>query len=618
MSKIKILAENIINKIAAGEVVQRPESVVKELMENSIDAGSSSIDVIIRDAGKSLIQVADDGSGMSEEDALLAFQRHATSKISRFEDLSELQSYGFRGEALSSISGVSLFEIKTEKQDEEIGTHIRVENGTYSVEKGSFSKGTSITVKNLFFNVPARRNFLKTNATEMKHITETFRKIALSHPEMAFRMFNDDELIYDYKKCEVEKRVAEVFGEEVSGSVIPAKENTDLINVTGFLAKPAYLRKNKGDQYLYINRRFVSSRIINHAVFSAYENLIEKGDYPFFILFLELNPAKVDVNVHPSKLEVKFDDEKSIYSLVHAIVRKSLGSYDLTPVARFTGSEGDPLSRMRIGNDSETIKRPINTDYNTPSFKPPKRPITTISDEELDLLFSGINDEIKKAAPEHEVPHPFQNQPQKDETEILVDASEELILNTPFIVSLHNKYILTPIKSGVMIIDQHIAHERILYERALKFLYSDSPISQQLLFPETINLDPGDMAVCRELLPQLRKLGFDLRIFTGNSIVIDGVPPEIKVGQEKTTLLDILEEYKKNQIEKSLEIRDNLAKSYSCKTAIKAGDRLEKEELVSLVEQLFATSMPYVCPHGRPVMIKLPLTELDRRFGRTS
>ncbi|MBU2492736.1 MAG: DNA mismatch repair endonuclease MutL [Bacteroidetes bacterium] len=610
-AKIKILPENITNKIAAGEVVQRPESVVKELMENSVDAEARNIELIVRRAGKSLIQVVDDGIGMSEQDALLSFHKHATSKITSYEDIESLRTFGFRGEALSSIASVCQFEIKTETGDEEIGTLIKFdEENNIQKEKGSFSKGTSVSVKNLFYNTPARRNFLKTNATELKHIIETFKKISLSNPEVAFKLWNDDDLLFDFKSGTLENRVKEVFADNILDAVVEVKEITDYLSIRGYIAKPAFLKRSKGEQYLFINNRYVISKTINHAVFSAYENILEKGDYPFFVLFIDLDPSKVDINVHPQKLEVKFDDDNDIYRFVNAVIKKSLGSHDLVPAMTF-GNDSANNEKLRYDNYRQSDKDDFS---DRPSFvSKPNSNKQAYSDNEIDLLFSSLNKEIKQAAPGEQTDHPFDSKSQKEVYHSLSLRDE----NPTFIVALHNKYILAQIKSGLMIIDQHVAHERILYEKILNSFEANLPFSQQLLFAQTFQADPGDYALLKELEPYLVKMGFELKFFSKNTIVIDGVPGDLKVGSEIDALNEILDEYKTNQREKNLEVRDNLAKSFSCKAAIKAGDKLNEKEMRLLVDQLFATSMPYVCPHGRPIVIKIPLDELDKRFGRT-
>jgi DNA mismatch repair protein MutL len=614
MTKIKILPDNLASKIAAGEVVQRPESVVKELMENSIDAGADLIEVMIKRAGKSLIQVCDNGTGMSEEDALLSIQKHATSKIFTYDDLESISTLGFRGEALSSISAVAQIELKTETKDEELGTLIRIEDANnFLKEKGSFSKGTCISVKNLFYNTPARRNFLKSDATELKHIVDTFNKISLSHPDLNFNFYNDDNLIYNYSAGNLTNRVKQVFADNMPEALLPVEERTDFLSVHGFIGKPTMLKKSKGDQYVFLNSRFVISKQINHAVFTAYENFLEKGDYPFFILFIEINPKKIDVNVHPSKLEVRFEDEKDIYNFVLAVVKKSLGTHDLVPGMMFSGSAED-MEKLEVDNFKTTEKNDFS---DRPDFSL-KRSVarTNFSDKEIDLIFKSIPDDVIKKDP-GQITHPFENVP----TEIYhVNSGEnENKLNDEpiFIFQLHNKYILSQIKTGLMVIDQHVAHERILYEKALKKMDANLPFSQQLLFAKTLELDPGTISVLNEIYPYLTKLGFGIKFFSKNTIVIEGVPEDIKHGSEETVLMELVDEFVNNEREKKLDTRENIAKSYSCKAAIKAGDKLSEKEMRLLIDQLFATSMPYVCPHGRPVVVKISLDEFDRRFGRT-
>ncbi len=617
VKKIKILPENIANKIAAGEVVQRPESVVKELIENSIDAGANTIELIVKRAGKSLIQVIDDGIGMSEEDAVLCVQKHATSKITKLEDLDSISTLGFRGEALSSIASVSQLEIKTETKNEELGTLIRIDDGsTISKEKGSFPKGTSISVKNLFFNTPARRNFLKTDATELKHIIDTFNKISLSHPAISFKLYNDDDLIFNYPSVKMEDRIKQVFADNMLDALIPVNERTDFLSVTGFVGKPSMLKKSKGEQYVFLNCRYVISRHINHAVFTAYENILEKGDYPFFILFLELDPKRVDVNVHPSKLEIRFDDEKSIYNFILAVVKKSLGTHDLVPAMMFnkTTEEGE---KLRFNNFTKVEKDDFS---DRPSFTEKKSfAKTDFSNRDIDLIFSSIPDSISKTKPDVSSPLPFDKTSNKEIYHEHEKRDETLPqeVETPFIIQLHNKYILSQIKTGLMIIDQHVAHERVLYEKALKRFDVNLPFSQQLLFPRTFDLDPARFEILKTINPFLTKLGFAIKFFSKNTAVIEGVPDDVKKGSEEKVILEMIEEYTLNQKEKKLEERENIAKSYSCKAAIKAGDYLSEKEMRLLIDQLFATAMPYVCPHGRPIIIKISLEEFDRRFGRT-
>ncbi len=616
-NRINILPENIASKIAAGEVVQRPESVIKELLENSIDAGANSVEVIIKRAGKFLIQIIDDGTGMSEEDVVLCVQKHATSKINKLEDLDSINTLGFRGEALSSIAAVSQLEIKTETKDDDLGTLIRIDDGVTIVkEKGSFPKGTSVAVKNLFFNTPARRNFLKTDNTELKHIIDTFNKIALSHPNISFKLYNDDDLIFDYPSGSFEDRIKSVFADNMLDALIPVNERTDFLSVTGFVGKPTMLKKSKGDQYVFLNWRYVVSKHINHAVFTAYENILEKGDYPFFILFIELDPKKVDVNVHPSKLEVRFDDEKSIYNFVLAVIKKSLGTHDLVPTMAF---------KQTVDNDEKlnfnNFRKVESGDFSDrPSFQEKKSYARTdFSNRDIDIIFNSIPDSISKPKPNETVPLPFDK---SDNNEIYHEpenreGSKQNEEETPFIIQLHNKYILSQIKTGLMIIDQHVAHERVLYEKTLKRFEANLPFSQQLLFPKTAELDPARFAILKEIHPALTKLGFSIKFFSKNTIVIEGVPDDVKNGLEEKVLSQLIDEYSESQKEKKYDDKEILAKSYSCKAAIKAGDYLSEKEMRLLIDQLFATSMPYVCPHGRPIVVKISLDEFDRRFGRT-
>lgn len=615
--KIKILPENIANKIAAGEVVQRPESVVKELLENAIDAEAKNIDVIVKRAGKSLIQVFDDGTGMQEEDAIMSIQKHATSKIFSYEDLEAITTLGFRGEALSSIAAVSQLEIRTETREDELGTLLRFDDSQNIIkEKGSYPKGTSVSVKNLFFNTPARRNFLKTDATELKHIIDTYNKIALSHSEIHFRFFNDDEMIYDYPAGFLDERIKKVFADNILDALVPVEERTEYLSISGYIGKPSMLKKNKGEQYLFLNKRYVISKQVNHAVFSAFDNILEKGDYPFFVLFIDLDPHKIDVNVHPSKLEVKFDDEKDIYNFVLAVIRKTLGTHDLVPAMAFNDVT-DETEKLKFNhfnkiNTNDFTDRPTFT-KNDPGGK-------RISDTEIDLIFSSIPNNIVTRPENASKELPFDKKINKEvfhevTPDRKVTGAEE---GSPFIIQLHNKYILSQIKSGLMIIDQHVAHERILYEKALKRFDANMPFSQQLLFPRKMELDPGTYGIVKELNPYLSKLGFEIKFLPKSFIIIEGVPEDVIAGSEEKILIELIDEYLTNQREKKLEVRDNIAKSYSCKTAIKAGDKLSDREMRLLIDQLFATSMPYVCPHGRPILVKISLDEFDRRFGRTS
>jgi DNA mismatch repair protein MutL len=551
---------------------------------------------------------------MSEQDVLLSVQKHATSKIKAYEDLEVIKTLGFRGEALSSMMAVAQIEIKTETAVDELGSLLKTdEQGNLIKEKGSFPKGTCVSVKNLFFNTPARRKFLKSDATELKHIIDTFNKAALSQPHITFRFYNSDDLIFNFQGGSLDDRIKQVFADNMLDALIPVNELTDYLSLTGFIGKPSLLKKSKGEQYLFLNERFIISKQINHAVFTAYENLLEKGDYPFFVLFLKIDPEKTDVNVHPSKLEAKFDDEKSIYNFTLAVVKKSLGTHDLVPSMVFTEEllEEEKLivDRYHPTKESDFSDRPQRQNYKTNT--------TRFSDEEIDSIFSSITDNAITKPPGETVIHPFEKKDRQEVMHTLPKETRSEKQEASFIFQLHNKYILSQIKTGLMIIDQHVAHERILYEKALNRFETDIPFSQQLLFPRTVQLDPGRYELIKELYPYLNKLGFEIKHMSKNKIVIEGVPDDIKNGSEEKVLLEIIDEYSLNENEKKLEQKDNLAKSYSCKTAVKAGDKLSDAEMRLLIDQLFATSMPYACPHGRPIVVKISLNEFDRRFGRT-
>ena len=607
-SRIKILPDNLASKIAAGEVVQRPESVVKELLENAVDANATSIELIVKQAGKSLIQVCDNGTGMTEEETILCIHKHATSKISSMEDLESITTLGFRGEALSSITSVCQLEIKTETRDAEIGTLLKVESENEIItEKISAPKGTCIAVKNIFYNIPARRKFLKADSTELKHIIDTFNRIALAYPEISFKFYNSENLVFDYEAGNLEERIQQVFADNMMDALIPVNQETDYLSLNGYIGKPSIFKKSRGEQYLFLNKRFVINKNINYAVFTAFENILEKGDYPFFILFVTLDPKKADVNIHPSKLEVKFDDEKDIYNFVLSVVRKSIGSHDLVPTMSF--SESDNGNEKLAFNPFQSVRQ--NDFSDRPDFSSrDRRDRTSVTDEEIDLVFGELTKNISQSSSSG-----YEQTENKFDKQVEHSASTEI--ETTFLIQLHNKYILSQIKSGLMIIDQHIAHERILYEKVLSRLDANMPFTQQLLFPIKIQFDIASYDILKELNVMVMKLGFKLKYLPKSYVMIEGVPDDIKNGSEEKILREFISEYINNQTQKQLEEKDNVAKSYSCKAAIKAGDKLSEKEMRLLIDQLFATSMPYVCPHGRPIVIKISLEEFDRRFGRT-
>jgi DNA mismatch repair protein MutL len=595
---IKILPPELASKIAAGEVVQRPASVVKELIENSIDAGGRAVTVVIKDAGKSLIQVVDNGVGMSASDARLAFERHATSKISTYDDLENIRTLGFRGEALASIAAVAQVELKTKRASDEAGALIRIDGGEMKQDgKVGMEPGTSVAVKNLFYNTPARKHFLKSNATEFKHVYETLQRFAISHPEIALQFVAESEVVFDVKPSTLEDRLAAFFGEKQVKSLLPVEEHGEIFQASGYLGKPEYARNVPTEQFLFLNKRFIVNRNLNHAVYSGYEHLIEKGSYPFVLLFLEIDPHRVDVNVHPTKLEVKFEDERSVYRFVMMAVRRTLSEHNLIPAVTVE-PEASPESASKLSFTRVSFGR------SAPG------------------VFPGRGSTVSRPFDVRQLLGPEDQQVQELETSA-VEKKESLSTRIRPLVQIQNKYILSEAALGLpdgetdlMIIDQHAAHERILYEQVLPRLEREAGQSQQLLFPQTLELSPVDYTTVTELRPYLEKIGFQVKLFGKQTIVVEGVPPDVKPGHESTIFQEVLEEYKDEARNPKSDSRDRLAKSYACRAAIKAGDKLTQQEMVSLVEGLFATQVPYVCPHGRPVSIKLSIEELDKRFGR--
>jgi DNA mismatch repair protein MutL len=609
--RVTVLPEHIANKIAAGEVIQRPESVVKELLENALDAGASSIEVIIKDGGKELIQIIDDGTGMDEQDAVASFLRHATSKIASYEDLEAIRTYGFRGEALASIAAVAQVTMKTRREADDVATVVKIageEPPTISLD--ARGRGTTVTVQNLFFNVPARRKFLKTTNTEFRHIHEIVQRTALAHPGLAFTFISDGDTIFRLKASTIDQRIIDLFGQRTFESLLPVEEQTDFLTVRGFIGKPAFGQKTRLSQFLYLNGRMISSRSIGYAVGSAYEHLLINGTYPFYLLFLEIDPHRIDVNVHPSKMEVKFDDEQGVNRFISALVRKSLGGAGAVPAMTFTeGYPGGGDLRLGFTQRQHAWGSGVAQDI---GWTLPER-------SRVDAATGEIFPPLSGQTPTGHMPAGMQDLLAFPSlTTVLPGREGEMWLSEPpqLLWQLHNKYILSQIRHGVMIVDQHVAHERILYEKALERFANGLRTSQQLLFPVTVQLTAGDYAVLDDIFPHIERLGFDLKRFGKNTVVIEGVPPDVKAGHEQSILEEILALYKEYQRESPGEASDLVAKSFSCKSAIKAGDPLTEAEMRSLIDQLFGTKMPYVCPHGRPIVLRISTEELDRRFGR--
>jgi len=577
---IRVLPDNLINKIAAGEVIDRPAAVCKELVENAIDAGASRIEVIIKGGGTQLLQVVDNGSGMGEEDAILAIQRHATSKIRTLQDIERIHTLGFRGEALASIAAVARVELRTVPAGSISGTALFIEGGVVQrIEESGGNHGTSIAVKNLFFNTPARRKFLRSENAEYRQILRVLDRFALAYPEVDFALTNDEQAVFNLRAAPLDERIAAVLGKHVRDNLIKIEDESAVLRISGYVGNTELLRKTRNDQHLFLNRRAISDRTLIFAVTSAYGELIPRGQFPLHVLFLELDPEQVDVNVHPTKNEVRFADPNLIFNLVRGAVKRALRSDDIIPNA----TDANPMSR------DDMLRR-----FRTSVIEE----MRSFSGEQVQIDFDAVPsapDPVPESAP--------------PEQKRLRQAEPMMIWQ------LHNKYLLAPIKSGLVVIDQHVAHERILYERAKKNLQEKSGAGQQLLFPKTIDLSHEDFAVLMEILPFLERIGFIIKGFSGSTVVLEGVPVGLRIGDEEKLLTDILNEYKERQTTEK-DIRERVVRSFSCRTAIMSGDRLSPEAMVALIDQLFATENPYFCPHGRPVMITITIDELDKRFER--
>ncbi len=623
MSRINRLPDSVANKISAGEVVQRPASVVKELLENALDAGATSISVSVKNAGRDLIRIIDNGMGMDEDDALSCIERFATSKISSAEELDAIETLGFRGEALASISSVSHFELKTRRENDGIGIQLVCEGGKPGrLSKTACETGTQVNVRNLFYNVPARRKFLKTNATEYRHIYEIVKAQALAYPEIRWRMLNDEEELFDFRSTDIHERLDFFFGEGFSERLIEVHEENDFLSIHGFIGKPALQKRQKNEQFIYVNRRLIQNRMLSQALQQAYGELLVERQTPFSLLFLGIDPCHVDVNVHPAKLEVRFEDERNVRSMFYSVIKKALHSRDFSPSVGAFGSQGEtPYSSApsstagsaRLGYREDSAGMSTTSDlYRNYREGISDEGVTTGSpaglQEESPGLEQSFGDEPRRELRRSD----FSLEAQKSDGNMFREEQ----VSDPKIWQLHNKYMICQIKTGLMVIDQHVAHERILYERAVDVMNHNIPNAQQLLFPQKVDLKPWEYEIYEEIQDDLERLGFAVSALGGSTVMIEGVPQDVLSGSESYILQDMIDEYRQNAEKLKLEKRENLAKSYSCRNAIMTGQQLTLEDMRSLIDRLFATKMPYVCPHGRPVIIRISLDELDRMFGR--
>lgn len=606
---IQLLPDAVANQIAAGEVVQRPASAVKELLENAIDAGADRIELVIKDAGKALIQVIDNGCGMSPTDARLCFERHATSKVRKAEDLFAIRTMGFRGEAMASIAAIAQVELKTRRFEDELGSAVQIEGSeVLNQEPVAVQAGTQIAIKNLFYNTPARRNFLKSNAVEMRHIIDEFTRVALAHPQIFLSLHHDQVEVFNLPKGNLKQRIVHLFGNNYNERLVPVEEETTIINLKGFIGKPQYAKKTRGEQFFFVNQRFVKDPYLHHAVASAYEDLLPDDSHPFYTLFIEIDPAQIDVNVHPTKTEIKYVDEKSIYAILKSAIKRSIGRYNIAPSLDFNQETG--FSHMISTLAPEDITPPsikFNPDFNPfaseqKSFRNPGQ------------NGSGLGASTKNWASLYEV---FEHN-KEEQLQMLPQESESPELPNKQYIQLNGRYIASSIKSGLMLIDQQAAHERILFEKFMQNIEVHKGASQQCLFPQTVDLNAGDFAIALSLLDDLKSLGFDIRPFGKQTLVIEGIPVELGSAKVQETQLieQLIEHYKNASQNIELDHRTQLARSLAKNSALKAGTILSTEEMNNLIDELFACESPNFSLQGKPIIQTITLEELDKKFEK--
>jgi DNA mismatch repair protein MutL len=598
---IKLLPDSLANQIAAGEVVQRPASAVKELLENAIDAEADFIKLIVKDAGKTLIQVMDNGKGMSATDARMSLERHATSKISKSEDLFSIRTMGFRGEALASIAAVSQMEIKSRQEEQELGTLIVIEaSEVKKQEPEACEKGTSISVKNLFYNVPARRNFLKSNGVEMKHIVDEFQRIALSNPAVGFSLHQNDLEVYNLPKGKLSQRIVHIFGKNYQEQLVTCEESLEHLDIHGYVGKPEFAKKTRGEQFFFVNNRFIKSNYLNHAVSNAFQGLIGDASYPFYVLFIGIDPKHIDINVHPTKTEIKFDDERTAYAIVRAAVRQALATHNITPALDFSAD-------INLGQKL-TISRESIKEKNYGQFRSTDLQKSNL--ENWDRLFGensgkGDQDDFKK----------------HDEKAMTLTFGSEMNSGSDLeeiqekgkpIFQLHNRYIVTQVKSGMLMVDQQAAHERILFEKYILCLDKRSGASQQSLFPQAVSLNPADFALVMEMEEEITSLGFLIEPFGKSDVLIKGMPVDIS-GDEKDIFEGLIDQFKKN-VELSLPKKENLARALAKRTGLKIGIRLNEHEMEVLIDQLFACKNANYAPNGRTTFHILEISNIENYF----
>ncbi len=619
---IKLLPDNIANQIAAGEVIQRPASAVKELMENALDAGATQVKLIVQDAGKSLVQVVDNGQGMSVGDARLAFERHATSKIRNIDDLFRIRTMGFRGEALASIAAVAQVELKTKRPVDETGTYVEMENSIVKMQEPvAFPNGTSIAMKNLFFNVPARRNFLKSNAAEMRHIVDEFIRIALSFPEIRFILLHNGQEVFHLEKGTLKQRIVQILGSNYTSKLVSVQENTDYLNIAGFVGKPDIAKRTRGDQYFFVNNRYIRSGYLHHAVMTAFQQMIPGDSFPLYILFIEIDPSRVDINVHPTKQEIKFEDEKIVYAFVQAAVKHALAQFSITPSLDFDLDPAiqqlDAVSKPVPAESASDIESSslfqTFTRKNQAHFIEPSANATlahwrtTVPEEEnIDLSVSSPS----KQPDSPEATTSFQSLYARFSAEPLF--KDEI---TKFF-QLQNSYIVCETQGGFLLIHQQSAHERILYEKMMMALEGKPLASQPGLFPTTLTLAPTDGLMLQELLPALKATGYVIEPFGKDSFIVQGTPAGSSEGDAKKAIEELLEHCKHSGSEKINSLQEKMIRTLAWQQAVKSGTPLSENEMRDLTENLFRCLQPNTSPSGKSVFVEFKPEYLEKIFGR--
>ncbi|GAB1406036.1 DNA mismatch repair endonuclease MutL [Lentimicrobium sp.] len=601
---IRLLPDAVANQIAAGEVIQRPASAVKELLENAVDSGATQIDLIVMDAGKSLIQVIDNGCGMSATDARLAFERHATAKIQAASDLFKIHTFGFRGEALASIAAIAQLELKSRLHEDELGTHLIIEGSVVKDQQPcACPAGTSIMVKNLFFNVPARRNFLKSNQAEFRHILEEFQRVALVNADIAFSLQHNGKPVFHLPPVNLKQRIGTLLGAGYYEKLIPVSQETDVLKISGFVGKPDSSKRTRGEQYFFANNRYIKHPYFNHAVEEAFQDLIPEGHFPTYFIYLEVDPASIDINIHPTKTEVNFQDQRVIYAMIMSAVKLSIGRFSVSSTLDFEASQefntffprDKPIVIPTVKVDPEF--NPFDSPSNQRSDRTPRQvPITGWEK----LYDTGIKKSSIRAS---------------NDTDGLSQIETEEGQPSRSFMQLRQKFVVTKIKSGLLLIDQQAAHERILFERFLERIENRKGHSQQQLFPQTVNLSASDAELLNELMAEFTALGFDIGPFGQHSFMVQGIPADVSNENIQLLIENVLENYKSNQLGLKLDKKNNLARCMARNMAVKPGKTLLAEEMQALIDDLFACKINQSSPSGKKILLIIPTDEIEKRFG---